>query len=64
MPFDDLSKEEKFNRLEPTRKLVLDTIRMAAYRVETAMAEHIHPITIADLYGYPKKRILFYLLAP
>jgi len=38
LPFDDLPEEEKFNRLEPTRKLVLDTIRMTAYRAETAMA--------------------------
>lgn len=38
LPFDQLPEEEKFERLEPTRKMVLDTIRMTAYRAETAMA--------------------------
>lgn len=33
-----LSNEEKFTQLAPTRKQFLDTIKMIAYRAETAMA--------------------------
>jgi hypothetical protein len=34
----DLPKEQQFSQLEPTRKQFIDTIRMIAYRAETAMA--------------------------
>jgi prepilin-type processing-associated H-X9-DG protein len=33
-----LSEEERFMQLEPTRKMFMDTIKMIAYRAETAMA--------------------------
>jgi hypothetical protein len=38
IPFDDLPPQHKFERLAPTRKLVLDTVRMIVYRAETALA--------------------------
>ena len=38
IPFDKLPQEHRFERLAPTRKLVLDTVRMIAYRAETALA--------------------------
>ncbi len=38
IPFDKLPAEQQFERLEPTRKLLLDTVRMIAYRAETALA--------------------------
>ena len=34
----ELPKEEKFERLLPSRKRLIDTIKMIAYRAETAMA--------------------------
>jgi hypothetical protein len=36
--YEALPEEEKFKGLEPTRKTLLDTVRMVAYRAETAMA--------------------------
>lgn len=38
VPFDELPPEHRFERLAPTRKLLLDTVRMIAYRAETALA--------------------------
>lgn len=38
IPFDKLPAEHQFERLAPTRKLLLDTVRMIAYRAETALA--------------------------
>ena len=38
LPYEKLPENEKFKGLEPTRKLLMDTIRMVAYRAETAMA--------------------------
>ena len=38
IPFNQLPSEHQFERLAPTRKLVLDTLRMIAYRAETALA--------------------------
>lgn len=34
----DLPEESKFERLSPSRKRLLDTVKMVAYRAETAMA--------------------------
>jgi len=39
----ELDKEDKFQQLAPTRKLLMDTIKMIAYRSETAMAESLKP---------------------
>ena len=36
--YDKLPESERFKGLEPTRKTLLDTVRMVAYRAETAMA--------------------------
>lgn len=38
VPFDQLPAEHQFERLAPTRKLVMDTVRLVAYRAETALA--------------------------
>lgn len=35
--WDQLPEEHRFNRLAPTRRQLLDTVRMIAYRAETAM---------------------------
>lgn len=43
IPFDELPPEHKFERLAPTRKLLLDTVRMIAYRAETALATLARP---------------------
>ncbi len=37
--FEELSDEERFYRIVPVRKQFLDTIKMIAYRAETAMAQ-------------------------
>jgi hypothetical protein len=36
--WDDLPKEEKFERLAPSRKRLTDTVKLVAYRAETALA--------------------------
>lgn len=38
IPFDEMPPEHRFERLAPTQKLVMDTVRMIAYRAETALA--------------------------
>jgi len=38
IPLSDLPQQEQFQQLAPTRKQFLDTIKMIAYRAETAMA--------------------------
>lgn len=37
VPWDELPEESKFERLSPSRKHLLDTVKMIAYRAETAM---------------------------
>jgi hypothetical protein len=37
LPWDELPAAEKFERLAPSRKRLLDTVKMIAYRAETAM---------------------------
>lgn len=39
LEWQNLADEEKFERLAPSRKRLTDTIKMIAYRAETAMAE-------------------------
>lgn len=39
LDWDDLPEEAKFERLAPSRKRLFDTVKMVAYRAETAMAE-------------------------
>lgn len=43
IPFADLPPEHQFQRLAPTRKLLLDTVRLIAYRAETALAALARP---------------------
>ena len=38
LAWDDLPKEDKFERLAPSRKRLTDTVKLVAYRAETAMA--------------------------
>jgi uncharacterized protein YdcH (DUF465 family) len=38
LAWDDLPEEQKFERLAPSRKRLTDTVKMAAYRAETALA--------------------------
>ena len=38
MEWKELPEESKFERLSPSRKRLLDTVKMVAYRAETAMA--------------------------
>jgi hypothetical protein len=39
IPFEELADEEQFYRIAPARKQLLDTVKMIAYRAETAMAQ-------------------------
>ncbi len=80
IPFDELPAESRFERLAPTRKLVLDTVRMIAYRAETALAALARPQlaspeearsmvkalfnTAADLRPDPQRKELHILLHP
>ena len=38
LKWDELPETEKFERLAPSRKQLVDTVKMIAYRAETAMA--------------------------
>jgi len=38
LPLGDLHEEDQFEQLAPTRKQLVDTIKLIAYRAETAMA--------------------------
>lgn len=38
IPFEELPEEDQFHRISPVRKQLLDTVKMIAYRAETAMA--------------------------
>ena len=38
LKWDELPPDEKFKRLAPSRKQLVDTVKMVAYRAETAMA--------------------------
>lgn len=44
--WEELDDEDKFQRLRPERKQFLDTVRMVAYRAETALAGQIKSDTI------------------
>ncbi len=46
IPWAELTEDDKFYRLAPDRKQLMDTIRMIAYRAETAMA---HQLVDADM---------------
>jgi hypothetical protein len=39
LEWDELPTEDKFERLAPSRKRLLDTVKLIAYRAETALAE-------------------------
>jgi len=42
--WEELPEEAKFERLAPSRKRLLDTIKMVAYRAETAMSNLVRPV--------------------
>lgn len=46
IPINQLPEEERFKRLSQPRKHLLDTIKMIAYRAETAMANILQPTPI------------------
>jgi hypothetical protein len=46
IPWGELEEEDKFQRLRPERKQFLDTVRMVAYRAETAMAAQLKSKTV------------------
>ena len=54
----DLPEPEKFNRLLPGRKRLLDTVRMIAYRAETAMI----PMLIGETLDSPQARTVLQTL--
>jgi transposase len=72
--WEDLEENDKFHRLLPGRKRLVDTVRMIAYRAETAMANFLKGPTVdsaagrrilqdlyvteADILPYPDKNLL------
>ena len=52
--WDALDDEHKFHRLAPNRKQLMDTIRMIAYRAETAMANLLRDSSVE----VPEARVL------
>jgi transposase len=42
--FEQLAEEDKFQRLAPGKKQLIDTVKMIAYRAETAMSIILRPI--------------------
>lgn len=80
VPLNELPPECQFERLAPTSKLVMDTVRMIAYRTETALAVLAQPAmrnpeeartvikalfnTSADLYPDKRQHLLRVVLHP
>jgi hypothetical protein len=74
LEWDKLPEGEKFQRLAPSRKQLIDTVKMVAYRAETAMASIVREALArpddarsllrdlfrseADLLPDPEKRVL------
>lgn len=56
--WQDLPEPERFNRLLPGRKRLLDTVRMIAYRAETAMI----PLLISETLDSPQARTILQTL--
>ena len=70
----ELEEEEKFQKFAPSRKRLLDTVRMIAYRAETALAVILMPslgslsqartilqdlfVTEADILPQPSQKLL------
>jgi hypothetical protein len=44
LKWDELPETEKFQRLAPSRKQLVDTVKMIAYRAETAMASIVREV--------------------
>jgi hypothetical protein len=44
LKWDELPEAEKFKRLAPSRKQLVDTVKMIAYRAETAMASIVREV--------------------
>jgi transposase len=56
--WEDLPEPERFQRLAPGRKRLLDTVRLIAYRAETAMV----PLLLSDTVDSPAARTLLQTL--
>jgi hypothetical protein len=52
--WEQLPEEQKFQRLAPTRRQLLDAVRMIAYRAETAMV----PMLLDPLTDQPAARAI------
>lgn len=48
LKWDELPEEDKFERLAPSRKRLIDTVKMIAYRAETAMTEIVQESLTRD----------------
>ena len=48
LKWDHLPETEKFERLAPSRKRLVDTVKMIAYRAETAMASIVREVLARD----------------
>lgn len=48
MDWDQLPHEDKFQRLAPSRKRLIDTVKLIAYRAETAMMHIVREILSRD----------------
>jgi hypothetical protein len=46
--WDQLPNEDKFQRLAPSRKRLLDTVKLIAYRAETAMVSIVREMLARD----------------
>jgi transposase len=46
LKWDELPETEKFERLAPSRKQLVDTVKMIAYRAETAMASIVREVLV------------------
>jgi hypothetical protein len=57
--WDELPETEKFERLAPSRKQLVDTVKMIAYRAETAMASIVREVLARSDDGRSLLRDLF-----
>ncbi len=60
IPWEHLPEENKFKRLAPSRKQLLDTVKLMAYRAETAMMSILRESLARDDDARALARDLFY----
>lgn len=44
MEWDELASEDQFDRLAPSRKRLMDTVKLIAYRAETALTRIVREV--------------------